>query len=272
MANYIISSGHGKHVAGANGYINEVTEARKVVNRVASLLNNSGHDTIKHHDNTTRNQRDNVNGIVDYHNSKSRKVDVSVHFNAFKTTNDPMGVEVLYISNNGKKIAEKVSSAIAKVSGLKNRGAKKRTNLGFLNGTEKPAILIEVCFVDSKADVNIYKDKFDEICKAIAESLSGGKVSERQDKPSKPKPSNKGVQWVGTKLKGRRIESIYRGSEGLNFYDSPRWNRPSGTFGYGAGWIVDNLYRVDGSLMYRVQNSNKDLYYITASSKYVRVK
>ncbi|MGG3890033.1 hypothetical protein [Metabacillus fastidiosus] len=45
---------------------------------------------------------------------------------------------------------------------------KKRTNLGFLNGTNKPAILIEVCFVDSKGDVQIYKNKFDEICIAIA--------------------------------------------------------------------------------------------------------
>ena len=85
------------------------------------------------------------------------------------------------------------------------------------------------------------------------------------------KPSPKGVVWVGTNDKGKRVESIYKGSDRLNFYDGPRWTNPNGTFGYGEGWIVDNLYRVDGALMYRVQNSKGKLYYITASSKYVKV-
>jgi N-acetylmuramoyl-L-alanine amidase len=36
-----------------------------------------------------------------------------------------------------------------------------------------PAILIEVCFVDSEADVALYGEQFDEICKAIANVLAG---------------------------------------------------------------------------------------------------
>ena len=38
--------------------------------------------------------------------------------------------------------------------GFINRGAKKRTDLFFLNNTEMPAILMEVCFVDSEADTS----------------------------------------------------------------------------------------------------------------------
>jgi hypothetical protein len=55
---------------------------------------------------------------------------------------------------------------------LIDRGAKKRTDLYFLNSTEMPAILIEVCFVDSEADCIAYRDHFDEICAAIADVLS----------------------------------------------------------------------------------------------------
>ncbi|WP_052737901.1 N-acetylmuramoyl-L-alanine amidase [Bacillus sp. SA1-12] len=179
----VISFGHGKYVSGANSYINEVTEARRIVSRVVNYLEKLGCTVYEFHDNTTKTQNENIQSIIRYHNSKIRDLDVSIHLNAASKTNDPRGVEVLYVSENGRKIAKKVSDAIAKVSGLKNRGAKKRTHLGFLKGTEKPAILIEVCFVDSKADVVIYKSKFNEICKAIAESISGKKLPEPKPNP-----------------------------------------------------------------------------------------
>jgi len=176
MEKFVISSGHGKYVSGAGSYIDEVTEARRVVAKVADYLNQLNCSVSEFHDNTSKNQRDNINTIVRYHNSKQRDLDISVHFNAASKTNDPRGVEVLYVNDKYKDLAEKVSLAIANSSGLKNRGAKKRTNLGFLNGTSKPAILIEVAFVDSKADVDIYNDKFNDVCKAIAETVSGKKA------------------------------------------------------------------------------------------------
>ncbi|MCM3444395.1 N-acetylmuramoyl-L-alanine amidase [Metabacillus halosaccharovorans] len=187
MNKFYISSGHGKYVRGASSYIDEVNEARKIVEQVADNLKSMGCTVYEFHDNSTRTQRDNINTIVRNHNSKSRDLDVSVHLNAASKTNDPRGVEVLYVSNAGKQVAEKVSEAISKASGLKNRGAKKRTNLGFLNGTSKTAILIEVCFVDSKTDVEIYKAKFNEICEAIAESLSDKQVSNKAKTVQAPK-------------------------------------------------------------------------------------
>lgn len=170
----VISSGHGKLVAGASSIIDEVTEARKVVPQVASYLKSVGVDAIEYHENTATNKTANLNAIVKYHNSQTRDLDVSVHFNAFSKTDRPMGVEVLYYSEAA--LAAKVSKAIADASRLGNRGAKERKDLYFLNGTAKPAILIEVCFVDSSADVKLYQEKFDEICKAIAEAISGKAV------------------------------------------------------------------------------------------------
>jgi len=58
--------------------------------------------------------------------------------------------------------------AISEAGGLINRGAHKRSDLYFLNGTNEPAILIEVCFVDAAADVEAYQQNFEEICRAIA--------------------------------------------------------------------------------------------------------
>ncbi|MED4455884.1 N-acetylmuramoyl-L-alanine amidase [Metabacillus fastidiosus] len=174
--NMVISSGHSLLVRGAADLIDEVNEARRVTNRVIDYLKELSCSVCVFHDDNSRTQRDNINTIVKHHNSQQRDLDVSVHFNAASKTDSPRGVEVLYVNDNYRSLADKVSKAIADASGLINRGAKKRTNLGFLNGTNKPAILIEVCFVDSKADVQIYNSKFDEICLAIAESLSGKKV------------------------------------------------------------------------------------------------
>jgi N-acetylmuramoyl-L-alanine amidase len=167
----VISSGHGSKVRGASGYIDEVDEARKVVNKVVTYLNNINIGVDAFHDDKSTSQNENLNRIVDFHNSKTRDLDISIHFNAYQTTSKPMGVEVLYVTKSD--LAQKVATKIAEVSGLINRGPKKRTDLFFLNNTEEPAILIEVCFVDSEADVGIYGVKFEAICRAICEAVTG---------------------------------------------------------------------------------------------------
>jgi N-acetylmuramoyl-L-alanine amidase len=167
----VISSGHGKLVRGASGYLDEVDEARVVVDQVAVDLKRLGVGVQSFHDDSSTTQDENLNAIVDYHNAQTRDLDVSVHFNAYTTTDKPMGVEVLYVSQ--AELASDLANAMAKFTGLVNRGAKKRTDLYFLNNTEQPAVLIEVCFVDSSADATLYETRFDLICRAIAVVLSG---------------------------------------------------------------------------------------------------
>lgn len=166
----VISSGHGKYIRGASGILDEVDEARKVVERVAEELRGRSVNVDTYHDNVSTTQNENLNRIVDYHNAQTRDLDVSVHFNAYVETEKPMGVEVLYVTQAA--LAGQVSAAIADC-GFIDRGAKKRTDLFFLNNTEEPAILIEVCFVDSAADAEIYGTQFGEICDAIAGVLGG---------------------------------------------------------------------------------------------------
>ena len=80
---------------------------------------------------------------------------------------------------------------IAKAGGFRNRGAKKRTDLAFLRNTNKPAIIIEACFVDSTTDVRLYQENFEAICVAIAENITGMQISKPPvllaDEPEKVK-------------------------------------------------------------------------------------
>jgi N-acetylmuramoyl-L-alanine amidase len=167
----VISSGHGLYVRGASGILDEVDEARLVVEAVADDLRERGVEVETFHDDVSRSQNENLNRIVDYHNAQTRDLDVSVHFNAYEQVSKPMGTEVLYVTQG--ELAGEVAAAIAAEGGLINRGSKKRTDLFFLNETAGPAILIEVCFVDSEADAELYRENFDAICDAIADVLGG---------------------------------------------------------------------------------------------------
>ena len=196
-----ISSGHSINCQGAVDIINEVTEARKVVDRVYEIVKASGKQCYKYHD-TSSSSTQNLVNIVNWHNGFNDGVDVSIHFNAYAHVDKPMGVEVCYYSNSS--LATAVSKEIATAGGFIDRGAKQRTGLYFLKHTNKPAILIEVCFVDSVADVNLYRANFERICQAIAKSLIGSIVAQAPTtstpvatapKPT-PTPTPSGDAWV----------------------------------------------------------------------------
>jgi hypothetical protein len=76
-----------------------------------------------------------------------------------------------------------MSNAIAEAGDFIDRGAKKRTDLAFLNGTEEASILIETCFVDSSSDAEAYEANFDLICDAIATVLGGKGDTDAEQPP-----------------------------------------------------------------------------------------
>lgn len=189
-----ISSGHGLKIRGASGYIDEVDEARKVVESVADNLRAADVEVETFHDDVSTSQNENLNRIVNWHNSQDRDLDVSVHFNAYQTTSKAMGCEVLYVSQ--ADLAAEVSAAIADAGAFIDRGPKYRSDLFFLNSTDMPAVLLETCFVDSSVDTELYHQHYDSICRAIAETISGESVPieptepEQPDTPEPPEPGS----------------------------------------------------------------------------------
>jgi uncharacterized protein (TIGR02594 family) len=158
------------------------------------------------HDDVSTTQSENLDRIVDYHNSKTRDLDVSIHFNAYDGS--AHGTEVLYVTQ--ENLADEVSAAIADAGHFTDRGPKYRSDLAFLNGTEEPAILIETAFCDNTQDSNLFNQHFEQVCQAIAETTSGRELGEqppdieqppeRPDRPSGIVPilreSGK-VSWFG---------------------------------------------------------------------------
>ena len=194
MGTYNVHGGHNSIVPGAAKYLNEVTEDRKVKNKVISLLKAAGHTVYDCTDDSGQTQSKNLANIVSKCNKHSVDLDISIHLNAGGGT----GAEVLYTSSSGKAWAEKVSKAVASALGIRNRGAKKRDNLYVLNHTKATAILVECCFVDSQTDKS--KWNVDKCAKAIVEAVTG-KVVSSGDSSSASKPSSgSGSSSSGTKL------------------------------------------------------------------------
>lgn len=83
-------------------------------------------------------------------NSKSDWL-ISIHLNAFSNP-QANGFEVCYKNHADK--AKMICDKVCKETGLTNRGAKLRNDLGVLNGF-KNALLIECGFITNKSDLSI---------------------------------------------------------------------------------------------------------------------
>ena len=168
-----ISPGHWHVGTGAVGYIDEVTEARRVVNGVKYGLQKRGvacHIVV---DTRSRNQRENIAYLLQAHRATTRVLDVSIHFNASRSAEQrAIGTEVLYAQASVAELATALASRISAAGTFICRGAKYRSDVAILQQTGKPTVLIEVCFVNSKEDVRLYKQHFRAICEAIADTLS----------------------------------------------------------------------------------------------------
>ncbi|MCI0947877.1 N-acetylmuramoyl-L-alanine amidase [Clostridioides difficile] len=157
---------------GATGYIDEGKENRILTDLIVKWLKQGGATVYTGKIDKSNNYLSEQCQIA---NKQDIDLAVQIHFNANNTTLNPMGTETIYKTNNGKIYAERVNEKLATV--FKNRGAKSDVRgLYWLNHTKAPAILIEVCFVDSKADTDYYIKNKNTVAKLIAEGILNKKI------------------------------------------------------------------------------------------------
>ena len=164
---------------GANGFVSETKKNREVGNRLIAMLMEKGHTVI----NCTIDKSSNdVADRVRKANAQKLDIFISLHLNAFKTTENPMGVET-YIYNgayNSKEAnrakAQAIQSALVKDIGWKDRKVKE-ANFYVLRETVAPAVLVELGFCDSRADMN--KWNTEKIAAALFRGITGTAYSEK---------------------------------------------------------------------------------------------
>lgn len=174
-----LHAGHnkpGKVACGASDYIDESKEARIIRKKIKIELNKRKITAYNCTINNGKSQNDILQRIVQKCNAKDRKWDFAIHFNA--SVHSPAdkkskGIEVLIFNDTPekRKVAEDICKRVSKATGLMNRGVKVRSDLYFLRKANRPAFLIEICFVDDQDDVRIYKANKDLIAKNIAAAI-----------------------------------------------------------------------------------------------------
>lgn len=197
MAKYNVHGGHNSIVPGAASLLNEVTEDRKVKNKLISLLKSAGYAVYDCTDDSGRTSGANLANIVAKCNKHSVDLDISIHLNAgrgdSKGDGSTGGVEVFCYDSKTKDIAQSICNAIAAEFGYHNRGVKYSAGLYVLRKTKSKAILIECCFVDDKDDAKVWDAE--KCAAAIYKGITGKSASSsngtssNSSKPSASKPA-----------------------------------------------------------------------------------
>lgn len=156
--------------AGANGY-EEHTQARLCNKEFIKVMKKYGHYVVD-----ATSDAANKTAVLQEQVAKANRIgggkkqlNLSYHLNA----GGGSGVEVLYYSDDTKKLAATISAAISKALGVKDRGAKQRKDLYFLKQTKAHSVLIEVCFIDNLIDMQRLLKKRSKAMEAVAEVLVG---------------------------------------------------------------------------------------------------
>ncbi len=216
-----LDAGHGGYDNGATGYgRKEKDDNLKLTLAVGDILQDLGVDV-----GYTR--------VEDVYDSPLRKAQlaneadadlfVSIHRNASTYNNRYNGVQTLIYDETGlkKEIADAINEALEEV-GFKNIGTEARTDLAVLKRTEMPAMLVEVGFIDSEKDNQIFDESFDEMAGAIAYAIYNSLAENGLTEAGNTSERNIAVKSVISRSDVSNSDTAMRNQD-----DIPEYNRQS---------------------------------------------
>lgn len=177
MTTYVSSAGHGGSDPGAvSGGRWEYLIARSINWWFITDLRAAGY-TITDATDDEGDANNVLNDQIRKANASGADIAISFHLNSNSGT-PGTGVECLYYkgSSAGYNLAVPVSRAIANRFGWTDRGAKARTDLGWLNYTTMTAILLECGFINNSEDMMDLIGSERIAADTVIEALTGKKV------------------------------------------------------------------------------------------------
>ena len=226
-----INCGHtksGQPGSGAVGYLNESNETRAVGYKLMDLLRARGHIVIDCTDDMSTSTGANLRRICEMANAQPLDIFLSIHFNA----GGGMGTEIFTYGSDDIAYARRIKSAIYKL-GFKDRGIKDGSNLYVIKNTKYPSALIEVCFVATVNDDELYSWLGDDqVAEEIAEAIpanDNGKdfeltMTQYEELKQEIKDLTETVKMLATELKTAiEPQMIYNYIDG----NMPEWAIPS---------------------------------------------
>lgn len=172
-----INCGHtlsGTVGSGAVGFINESDETRAVGYSLMRLLTERGHTVVDCTDNNAPTVLENLRRICALANAQRLDMFLSIHFNA----GGGRGCEAYTMGAKDTANAVGIVENVAAL-GFADRGIKDGSSLYVIRNTVSPAVLLEVCFVDTAEDTELYNRLGAErIAAAIADGIENNQIGD----------------------------------------------------------------------------------------------
>lgn len=252
------SAGHTTSCVGASDIVSEVVEVRRILPIVNELLK-PYHTIVDCQPPENYMYPQEINFRVQKSDNSGCDLYFSIHLNSSPRTDSPIGSEVLIYMGTPltTKIGNKICSNLGSL-GFKNRGLKDGRGFAEVSDVDAPSMIIEVFFVSSVADCNLYKSLgVERIARAIANGIDSRvslEVSNTSVKnPSKPshvvppspsKPINEKVNVTYQTYTNKWLPNVVN----LNDY--------AGIYGQSISGLYANTSK--GELKYRVHTINGD--------------
>lgn len=175
-----LRGGHSKKAQGAVGIVNEYEQMQKFYAHVSKLLTEYGHTVVDCNSNGKTSSEELKEGVAKANNAN---VDlfISLHMNAYDGIAN--GTECIVYSENSKSYsyAKRICENFASL-GFKNRGVKINS-LYEMKNIKAPNIIFEICFCDSKTDIDIYnKYSWEQLAHKLCNAIDNNIPSEPEEK------------------------------------------------------------------------------------------
>lgn len=248
-----IDKGHSiwdKSPCGAIGLLNESKENRLVGDRLIEKLRALGHTVIDCSCDSASNVNEQLAAIVNKANSQKLDIFLSLHLNSGGGT----GAEIYTTNTSGAKLkAKKLINTYCEGTGYKNRGYKY-AEFYVLRHTNAPAMLLEMCFVDTESDFKRWNNLgVENITDIIIKGIVGG-IS-----PNNTPTENKTeVKGEGKLLKECKNHVLSYGTNGTYVYLAQSGMKALGLY----NGVIDGSYgpaKGNGSFYQAVVNLNSKL-------------
>ncbi len=206
--------------AGAVDFLSESRETRAVGYALMAKLRALGHTVIDCTNELAASTLGNLSQIVKLTNTQALDAFYSIHFNAGGGRGSEVYTQGGRDSLHAGRILEKLKNL-----GFANRGIKDGANLYVIRNTNAPAALIEVCFVDSQLDADLYQRLgADRIAGALCEGIAGELPNRKEELTMTQYEELKAtIDALAREIRELKNPVIY------NYIDEnmPAWARPS---------------------------------------------
>lgn len=171
----IITAGHnGPGTGAASQWLDEGTETIVLRDLITGFLRSKGYEVFNDPNELP------LRGVIAWIRKQFTGADflLEIHFNSSKFINEATGTEC-FVSRNATKLAAQMGMMFCDAitgttgGGISNRGVKddrmsQHNRLAILEDTPAIAVLLEVCFLNNKNDVQLYRFYKNEIANKIA--------------------------------------------------------------------------------------------------------